>query len=133
MKNLMFDQNKEKQEGQQNWVIKKRYETLLKVLNLDLSKVSLPPKVIIYGAGNIGWQFYLQIKENCEVIAFCDKMRSTIKKSDLPVVGLEEIEWERKIPIIVTATYDFENIYHEIKQYDEGAVVISLEKLLSYT
>lgn len=69
-KNIIFNLN---QEINYLKIVKKRYDTLNKVINWDMAKCQLPPEIVIYGAGNVGKALYRKIKNKCRVKCFVDK------------------------------------------------------------
>ena len=46
------------------------------------------------------------------------------------VNALARTDFSKKIPIVVTAVYDFERICEDIKKYDKDAIVLSLDDVL---
>ena len=92
--------------------------------------MDIPEKVIIYGAGNIGRRFYKIIKGKCEVKCFIDKDCAGGVIDRIPVRRLEEAGRGEQVSYIVTPTYDFQNIYEDIKAHDDSAKIISLDSIL---
>lgn len=129
MRNLEFDVKKRDEETQMR-IKQRRYETLLKLFDLDCTKISIPKDIIIYGAGNIGVSFYKKVKGICNTICFVDRKRAGEKIDDLPIIKVEELDYGNNADIIVTATYDYDNISEEIKRYRAEANIISLDVFL---
>ena len=119
MRNIIFDNQMEKPIYQTYQIDKKRYDLLIKILDKDWDNVSLPNKIMIYGAGNIGKQFYRMIKNKCEIVAFIDKYKSGLMLDGVSVFNVEEIEFDENVPCVITATYDFESICNELRGYSE--------------
>lgn len=127
MKNIVFDRNK--QEKIFN-IAQERYQTLLKLTDCEINNMDIPEKVIIYGAGNIGRRFYKIIKGKCEVKCFIDKDCAGEVIDRIPVQRLEEVGRGEQVSYIVTPTYDFQNIFEDIKAHDDSAKIISLDSIL---
>ncbi len=127
MKNIVFDRNK--QEKIFN-IAQERYQTLLKLTDCEINNMDIPEKVIIYGAGNIGRRFYKIIKGKCEVKCFIDKDCAGGVIDRIPVRRLEEAGRGEQVSYIVTPTYDFQNIYEDIKAHDDSAKIILLDSIL---
>lgn len=127
MKNIVFDRNK--QEKIFN-IAQERYQTLLKLTDCEINNMDIPEKVIIYGAGNIGRRFYKIIKGKCEVKCFIDKDCAGEVIDRIPVQRLEEVGRGEQVSYIVTPTYDFQNIFEDIKAHDDNAKIISLDSIL---
>lgn len=87
MKNILFDKQLENQEYQ---IIEQRYALLNKILEKNWKGIILPKRIMIYGAGNIGKQFYKMIKTRCEVIAFVDKYKMGMVFEGVPIMGISE-------------------------------------------
>ncbi len=65
-------------------------------------EIRIPKDIIIYGAGNIGKCFYEKVKDICNIRCF-----------------------------VVTAVYDFQNIYEDIISKNVNARIISLQEILA--
>ncbi len=127
MKNIAFDRNKREKAFHDTQV---RYRTLLRLSDCDSESIDVPENIIIYGAGNIGRKFYEKIKEKCSVECFIDNDCEDKEIDGIPVKRLEETGRRSMISYIVTPTYDFQNIYQDIKAYDDSAEIISLDSVL---
>ncbi len=127
MQNIAFDRKHIETTYQ---IVQLRYETLLKLIDTDFTDIALPQEIVIYGAGNIGRYFYQKIKGKCNVKCFVDKLSYGNVIDEVPIKRLEEVDCHREVSFIVTATYDFDNIYQKIKAYNTKAEVISLNDIL---
>lgn len=131
MKNIAYDQKKEIQFWHKRMdKVSQKFNTLVKLCNFDFSDESIPRRIIIYGAGHIGCNFYKKIKNFCEVICFVDKNENGKELDGIPIVGIEEVNDINDLAFIVTATHNFEKIKQEIKWHYKTALVISLDDLL---
>lgn len=131
MRNIEFDVKKMKEKEQiKEQIQQRRYDTLLKLFDLDCTKVPIPKDIIIYGAGNVGVSFYKKVKEICNVICFIDRKNAGEKIDNLPVIKLEELNYSSNASIIVTATYDYDNICEGVRRYYAEANIISLDAFL---
>lgn len=129
IRNIVFDNQSEARYYQSFYIWQGRYNLLVKLLETDWNDISLPGRIVIYGAGNVGKQFYGMIKEKCEVVAFVDKSKKGIM-DNVPIVNTTEIGFEGEYTYIITTTYDYECICNEIRIYDKEAQIISLEKIM---
>ncbi len=127
MKNLMFDYKKE--EPRIN-LFERRYKTLTKLLIHEFTKDTFSDEVIIYGAGVIGMELYKRIKECTKVKCFVDKKKAGETFDNVEIISVDELQRECGIQIIVSATYDLENIKSKLygKYRDED--IISLDDIL---
>lgn len=110
-----------------------RYETLTKMDFKDFSTVSLPDKVIIYGAGNIGKLFYRRIKDRCSVLCFIDQHSSEELYDGIPVYRISMCEnIDIQAVVIVTAVSDYKTIRTELlkPERNKQRMVISLDDIL---
>lgn len=125
--NLKYDQEKQ----ERNWRIdKKRYQLALQLLEEDFEKIHLPEKIMIYGLGNIGKQFFARVKDKCIVCCFVEQHRTTLEYEGTPILDVSEICKYTQVPCVVTPTYDFDNIYKELQRYGFTSQIISLEEML---
>lgn len=127
LKNIVFDQKKQETISE---IKTKRYQTLLKLFNFDYNKVKIPENIIIYGAGNIGITFYKLIRNRTGIIYFVDKKKVGSEIEGIPVKRLGQFAYKKEMTFIITATYDYENIYSEIKKYYCDAKIVSLDMFL---
>lgn len=129
LKNIAFDSKKEDARID---AVGARYQLLLRLINYDFSKLSVNKDLIVYGAGNNGRYFYQQIKNKYVVKYFVDLKVAGGDIDNIPIVWLNDIEDEHveSACFIVTATYDYENIFKTIKRYFPNAQIMSLEELL---
>lgn len=70
------------------------------------------------------------IKTKSEVVAFVDKDKAGTMVDKVPVFDISAMDFNKKIPYIVTATYDFTNICNAIRMYDKDVPIISLDEIL---
>ena len=129
IRNIIFDNRQDAQYYQRLYIEQGRYNLFVKLWETDWNDIPLPGRIVIYGAGNVGKQFYEMIKEKCELVAFVDKHKKGII-DDVPIVNTTEIDFEGEYTYIITATYDYECICDEIRIYDKEAQIISLEKFM---
>lgn len=127
MQNIAFDRQHIETTYQ---IAQLRYETLLKLIDFDFTNISLPEEIILYGAGNIGQNFYKKIKGKCRVKCFVDKLCYGSEIGGISVKRLEEIEYDQNMCFIVTAIYDFESICKKIRAHFADANIISLGDIL---
>ena len=59
-----------------------------------------------------------------------DRKRAGEKVDDLPRIKVEELDYGNNVSIIVTATYDYDNISEGIRRYCAEANIISLDAFL---
>lgn len=128
VKNLHFDYEKEDRYNQYI----KRYQLALQMHWTDWTSLVLPKVLRIFGGGNIGRVFLKNVRNRCEVESFVD---NDIGKQGTYIDGiivkaLAKTDFSKKIPIVVTATYDFERTCEDIKKYDKDAIVLSLDEVL---
>lgn len=92
-------------------ITRERYDLLLKLIRFDFSAVTLPKSVIIYGAGNIGKTLYDMISDYTSVKCFVDKNVQDTSYKNVQIVSVNMLDdiYDNE-EIIVTPTYDFENI-----------------------
>lgn len=140
MKNLVFDRRQEdKLHKQRDLELKtykisaQRYELLARLLENKIDFTLIPSQVIIYGAGNVGKLFYEKVKDKCNIICFIDKEKAGQVIDEVLVRGLEDIEYNKDMTFIITATYDFENICNDIQvrmgKFD-AVKIVSLRNVL---
>lgn len=130
MDNLIFDRNKEAEHLRRMEWDQKRYDTLRRLVNTDLTQADLASSIIIYGAGAIGSFFYEKIRGKCRVSCFVDQeKRGSI--DGIPIKRIEEICFDEKPVFVVTATYDYKNIYDRIRGCCNEAAVMSLDDLIA--
>jgi len=90
--------------------------------------------IAIYGMGELGNRLYEELKStDIKVAYFIDKNAEEIYYGldDIPVVGLEEIERQDKVDvIIVTPIYDFDSIEESLSEYNIDADIVSLEEVI---
>lgn len=128
IKNLAFDIQAE----EHNMVLyERRYKTLSTLLSHDFSNDILSDKVIIYGAGVIGTELYKRIKYITSVIYFVDKEKAGSEYESIKIVSEDEIINEENAKIIVSATYDFENIKKKLLDKFKNEDIISLDDILN--
>lgn len=129
--NITFDHKKELQfQHRKLEKATKRYDTLVKLCDYDFTNSSVPERVIIYGVGYIGRYFYKKVKEKCEVGCFVDRKEKGKEIDEISVLGLEEVDYDRRAVFIITAIQSFEKINEEIKAQYHTAAVISLDDIL---
>ena len=133
IKNIAFDHKKELQ-FQHKKIEKaaKKYSTLVKVNDFDASNSVLPERMIIYGAGYIGCNFYKKIQGRCKIQCFVDKKERGNTIDGIAVTGLEEVDYDGSAVFVVTVTQSFEKIRGEIGMHYDNAKVISLDDILLF-
>lgn len=97
--------------------------------NIDnvLSKLK-KKKIAIYGYGMLGRHFIAQlIQLNYDVVYVVDRRKNI--ESNIPLYGLDD-KWPESDYIIVTAAYEYGEIYRYIKQKDDKIKIVSLEHLI---
>ena len=126
----MFDYEKEKVRTN---LLERRYKTLAKLVTHDFQKDTLSDTVIIYGAGVIGTELYQRIKNYTKVKCFIDKNKAGETFDNIEIISVDKLQHESKTKIIVSATYDLENIKSKLygKYCDED--IISLDDILGLT
>lgn len=135
LQNLLFESNKEKRIEntiKNELVIEKRYQLAMQMHFTEWPSIALPNNLRIFGAGNIGKIFLKYIKNRCDVDSFIDSNADTYGTyiDGIRINALAKTDFSKKIPIVVTATYDFERICEDIKKYDKDAIVLSLDEVL---
>lgn len=126
IKNLRFD---EKNEAKYEKISSLRYDLLNKLLDFDFSKIFMPYDMIIYGAGNIGMNFYKKVKNKFTIRCFIDRTKCG-KIDNIPIIWLDRLKNVEKCCFIITATYDYKNIYDTVKRYFPNAMIKSLDEIL---
>lgn len=127
MKNMVFDFQKEKSHTD---LVERRYQTLTALLSHDFSGAELPGKVMIYRAGIIGRELYKSIRSITLVSCFIDKYKAGSECEGIKVIPANEIPYEKDMKIIVSASYDFENIREELSGKYPKEDIISLDDIL---
>lgn len=87
-----------------------RFQRLLMIARCDFSKLDIPNKIIIYGAGDIGKFFYDKIYEYTQVLCFLDKAPFEEQYKSIPIIKPNEYIPQNDITVIVIPTYDFKEI-----------------------
>lgn len=128
MKNIAFDRKKEDLLYKEKQL---QYDILIKLFMTNFHEIKLPKDIIIYGAGNIGKCFYEKVKETCNIRCFVDKGKAGGTVSGIPVVELERVDYSDDFCFVVTAVYDFQNIYEDIISKNVNARIISLQEILA--
>lgn len=141
MKNLIFDHCKEDKiydgfldertkiqiENTRNKRNSERYQLLVKLLEYNFDDKLFPPRIIIYGAGNIGTIFYKKVKQKSEIVYFVDKTKAGQKIDGVLIKEPSEIDYNERATIIVTPTYAFEEICKDIRcRVNDKVKIISL-------
>lgn len=124
--NLAFDINNEAFE-----LVERRYKTLIALINYDFHEYPFSNTVIIYGAGVIGIELYKRIKDYTKVKCFIDIHKASEKFDNVPIISIDDIQYESGTKIIVSATYDFENIKKELCNKYSSEDIISLDNILN--
>lgn len=133
IKNLMFGIEKESAAEQLEQLTERRYKTLTTLITHDFRKDVFPDTVIIYGAGVIGTELYKRIKNYTKVRCFVDKNKSGREFDNVKIISAEDLQYENGTKIIVSATYDFENIKSKICGKYSNGDIISLDDILKLT
>lgn len=128
IKNLMFDIEKESVEQQ---LTERRYKTLTTLITYDFRKDVFPDAVIIYGAGVIGTELYKRIKNYTKVRCFVDKNKSGGEFDNVKIISVDDLRYENRTKIIVSAAYDFENIKSKLCDKYSNEDIISLDDILN--
>ena len=108
------------------WIVNKRYQLVQRMLEVDFTTIDLPQKLVIYGAGKIGKLFCDKIKDRVSVELFLDEYSKETSYKGISIVRPKEIEHCENI--LVTATYDMENIV--VKLQSKADKIISLDDVL---
>lgn len=133
IKNLAFDMNEESTHQELLELDMRRYRTLAVLITHDFQKDIFSDTVIIYGAGIIGTELYKRIKNYTKVRCFVDENKSGRKYDSVKIISPDDLKYENGVKIIVSATYDFENIKNKLYgKYDEEDI-ISLDDILKLT
>lgn len=131
MKNLIVDYKKEDRFQKERVICAIRYQLLVKLMNADFTKMKIPDHIIIYGAGNLGTFFYEKIKgRGYNVECFIDEQKYGGRIDEIEICRLEDLRNTVNKNFVVTATYDFSNIYKKIMKYCADAVILSLDEVL---
>lgn len=80
------------------------------IARCDFSKLEIPDKIIIYGAGDIGKLFCDRIYEYTQVECFLDKAPFEEQYKGIPIIKPDEYTLQSDITVIVIPTYDFKEI-----------------------
>lgn len=109
-----------------------RCQRLLKLLRTDFSKLSMPIKIDIYGAGDIGKIFYDKIKQYVSVGCFIDKMSYERTYKDIPIIRLSDYIPQKDATIVVIPTYAFKEVYSDLNAINNVNTlnIIPLEMIL---
>lgn len=142
MKNLIFDHTREDKiflnekkkmqiENIRNRRESVRYHLLVKLLESNFYDKSLPERIVIYGAGNIGKLFYKKVRQKSEVVYFVDKEKGGQEINGVLIKKPAEIDYNESAVFIVTPTYDFEEICKVIKsKVNDNVKIISLNDII---
>ncbi len=136
LENLKFDGYKNNIEHRYKILVHKwgalshKYETLSTLLNYDFSENVFADEIIIYGAGVIGTELYKRIKNYVKVKCFVDKLNAGGEIENVKIVSIDDLQYERDVKIIVSVTYDFENIKKELCNKYNSEDIISLDDIL---
>lgn len=101
-------------------------------------EVNKDENIVLYGAGNMGYQFYRQIMSTqyCKIVCWVDKQYDWYREMALPVDKPENIKAYDfdKIVIAVEQTKTYESIVNFLKQMgvDEHYVVWKQDMILGY-
>lgn len=128
LKNLSVDLEKEEPSRQ---LTERRYKTLTTLLAHDFSRDMKADKVIIYGAGAIGKALYEKIQNDVLVECFVDQQKAGYKIGDIKVISIDELRYIDKAKVIVSATYDFDNIKKKLNDFFRDEDIISLDEILN--
>lgn len=126
MKNLMFDNKGESLEAQ---LADRRYRSLAALSVHDFSKDTLPPEIMIYGAGRLGRALHEKIRPYSHIKCFFDRNRCGTEFRGTPIRSLDELESGTAAVMVVSTTYDFEAIQEAVQARSPGITVISLDDL----
>ena len=69
--------------------------------------------------------FYTKVK------CFIDIHKASEKFDNVPIISIDDIQYESGTKIIVSATYDFENIKKELCNKYSSEDIISLDNILN--
>lgn len=126
MKNLMFDFEKD-----YSLLDVRRYKTLTTLLTYDFSRDIKSDKTIIYGAGMIGQELYKKIKNFTSVICFIDQYKRERDFEGIPIIQFDEVKPKEGTKVIVSVTYDFQNIKEGLTAKFQNEDIISLDDILN--
>ncbi|WP_300791520.1 DUF1796 family putative cysteine peptidase [uncultured Acetatifactor sp.] len=130
VKNIAVDAEKEEAVHKLTY---RRYKTLEALLEYDFRAVTWPPKVIIYGAGIIGKELCRKIRTFTQVICFIDMQKAGNQFENIEIVSTNHINFRfmADIKVIVTATYDLENIKSILLDTFQRENIISIDDILN--
>lgn len=131
LKNLEFDGIAENEFVQSLELEGMRYSILTKCLFHDFTKSSLPSKTIIYGAGNLGKTLYLKIQNLTQVEYFIDRSKFGTEFQGIPIWALDDLANVEGATVIVSTTYDFDEIKAKIQEKFGKIPVVSLDDFLN--
>lgn len=131
IKNLSVDSEQSEYFEYMNQLTERRYKTLSVLLEHDFKDSIVFNKFIIYGAGVIGKELYRKLKCLTTVICFVDREKAGERFENSKIISPSELKYESGVKIIVSATYDFENIKKELSSKFEADDIISLDKILN--
>lgn len=94
------------------------------------ARIPYGSKIILYGAGDVGTQYYRQITESnyCDVEAWVDGNPEKYKSLGFPVVGKDEVYWDEVEYIVVAINNDI--VVGEIINWLTNVCSILKEKIV---
>lgn len=134
MKNVVYDRMKSDLAEYRGVVYERRYATLTKLLCTDFHNKKFwggESKIVIYGAGVIGCELYRKIRTFAHVVCFLDRDKAGTEFQGLKIMLPEEIQPNDNVKVIITVTYDFENIKNELLAFFHDENICSLDEILN--
>ena len=112
-KNMVFDLQKE------ICGLEYRYDLMDKIDRMDMKKIKLADRIVIYGAGRIGKYFYNKVKDTRKVLLFIDKSPKEKFYDGIPVIAYgNPLDIQLETPVVVSACYEYEEIRNNmLNQY----------------
>ena len=111
--------------------IESRYTLAIKLLQCKTENLKkLPKEIAIYGAGNIGKNFYEKCNKICKVECLIDKRPRESNYKNVKIIHYNNINLLKTNNFVITAVYDIEMISSIIKNYKPDANIIPLDMII---
>lgn len=126
--NMMFEQEKNIRKLDS---LERRHALLLHILKTDYSKIVLPNKIAIYGAGDNGKIFYEKVKNRCNVICFIDASPKEQYYDGVHIISLDNYIAKSDVSIIITPIYEKDEIAANLKAVCKSEIeIIPIDRVL---
>lgn len=113
-------------------ILGSRLKRWSQLANTDFKTIAYPRSVSIYGCGQIGKILAKKIRDYCTVQQFIDKKPKLASYENIPISALQDVDFDQVGTIIVTPSYDFENIMDDISRCCKSKLeIIKIEDFLS--